>query len=364
MTGKMKKKNQGTTSTNGKGKPKKKAGTPINIKTASNPPYLVCIGASAGGLDAVSELISGFTSSLNAAVFIVLHLSKSAIGEILIHRIKKQSPLPCYLAEHKRKIKPGEIYVAPPDAHLLAKTDHMVIGHGPAENRFRPSIDVLFRSAAVSHGPKAIGVVLTGFLNDGTSGMWAIKQSGGHTLVQDPNEAEYPDMPLSVLESIEVDYSLPLKAMANVIVQIIKDNQVKSAISAPEKIIAESLLSEKMATRIESLDEVGESSLFSCPDCSGRLWKVINGKLTHYRCHVGHSYSEKDLVLRQSEATEATLWVALRMMEERNTLLKRISRENKERGLHKISQSYSEQVEQLQWHIDTLKALLLGKKHS
>ena len=320
-------------------------------------PFVVVIGASAGGLNAVAELVSQFNPGINATFFIVLHLSKAALGDILVSRIQKHSTLPCKIAEDQEAIKTGYVYVAPPDAHLLVKEQHLVIGHGPAENRFRPSIDVLFRSVAVSHGEKAIGVILTGLLNDGTVGMAAIKQSGGHCIVQDPNEAEYPDMPLAVLETMEVDYCVSLKRIGETILKIMEEAEVKN-ISPPEHIVAESKLSEKVATTIEGISNLGEKSLFACPDCGGNLWEINHGGLKHYRCHIGHAYSEKDLVVKQSESVENTLWVAVRMMEERKMLLEKIARENDRKGLNKLSLRYKEQSKQLNEHIMQLKELL------
>src|SRR5262249_47948198 len=146
------------------------------------------------------------------------------------------------------------------DVHLILKEHKMVIGHGPAENRFRPSIDVLFRSAAVSHREKVIGIILTGFLNDGTAGMIAIKKSGGYCIVQDPNEAEYPDMPMAVLENLEADESVPLKNMADLILlRILQDGKLKET-TPPPQVIAESNLSEKTATGIEKVREVGQKT--------------------------------------------------------------------------------------------------------
>lgn len=213
-------------------------------------PFIVCIGASAGGLNAILDLVSQFPADLNAAVFIVLHLSKASLGTILAEKIKQNTALGCHIARDKEKIQKGQIYIAPPDAHLLVKNDHILIGHGPAENRFRPSIDVLFRSAAAHFTERVIGVILTGMLNDGTNGMSAIKQSGGYCIVQDPNEAEYPDMPLSVLETIEVDYSVSLKKMGKVIASVIKGQKL-TGIVPPPNILAESKLSEEVATTIE-----------------------------------------------------------------------------------------------------------------
>jgi len=204
-----------------------------------------------------------------------------------------------------------------------------------------------------------IGIVLTGFLNDGTIGMSAIKRSGGYCIVQDPNEAEYPDMPLSVLESIAVDHVVPLRKMGEVILERISTAEIKG-ISPPENIVAESKLSEKAATAIEDVSKLGEETAFSCPDCGGRLWRVVNGKLKHYRCHIGHAYSESDLMLRQTETTEQTLWAAVRMMEERKLMVEKLAKQNSGQGLQRISSHYLEQSKNLQEHITKLKGLLFS----
>ena len=330
-----------------------------DIMPTEQSPFIITIGASAGGLSAIGEIVSHLHKDINAAIFVVLHLSKAAMSDILLSRVQKNSPLPCKIAEDKEPIRQGQIYIAAPDTHLLVKEDKVLIGQGPPENRFRPSIDVLFRSAAVSHREKVIGIIVTGFLNDGTIGMQAIKHSGGYCLVQDPNEAEYPDMPLSVLESVEVDHVVPLRKMGEAILERINTAEIKG-ISPPESVVAESKLSEKAATSIEEVSKLGDESAFSCPDCGGRLWSIKNGKLKHYRCHIGHAYSENDLLLRQGETTEATLWAAVRMMEERKLLVEKIAREHGDRGLYKISSHYSEQSKSLREHITRLKELLFG----
>jgi two-component system chemotaxis response regulator CheB len=319
--------------------------------------FIIAIGASAGGMNAITEIISQLPADINAAIFVVLHLSKAALGDVLVARIQKNTQLPCKLAEDKEPIRAGTIYLAPPGSHLLLKDDQVVIGHGPPENRFRPSIDVLFRSAAASHGEKTIGIILTGYLNDGTAGMIAIKSSGGHCIVQDPNEAEYPDMPISVLEHTEVDDVVSLKDMGATILRIVNEAKEKGA-SPPASVVLESRLSEKSATSIQQVSEIGKKSFYACPDCGGGLWEVENGKFNHYRCHVGHTYSENDLLLKQIETAEHTLWIALRMMEERKLLLQKVSRENNERGLGKLSGFYQEQSKNLDHHIDELKNLL------
>jgi two-component system chemotaxis response regulator CheB len=322
-------------------------------------PFIIVIGASAGGLNAVIELVCQLPDMMNAAVFIVLHLSKAAIGDMLVTKIQKKTSLPCILAEDQKEIEPGHIYVGPPDVHLIVKEDEMTLGRGPAENRFRPSIDVLFRSAAVSHRERVIGIVLSGLLNDGTIGMNAIKKCGGYCIVQDPNEAEYPDMPLAVLENMEVDYCTSLKNMADIILDVINNAEAKQ-ISIPENILEESKLSEKSATSIEGVRQLGQKSLYSCPDCGGGLWQIENGKTKHYRCHIGHAYSENDLVIKQAEETEHTLWVAVRMMEERKLLLNKIAREYNDRGFQRLNSEYNNRVEDLDQHIAKLKELLFA----
>ena len=322
-------------------------------------PFIVTVGASAGGLNAIGEIVSQLPRDINAGIFVVLHLSKAAMSDILLSRIQKNSALPCKIAEHREPIRKGQIYIAAPDTHLLVKEDSIVIGRGPAENRFRPSIDVLFRSAAASHAEKVIGIILTGFLNDGSVGMQAIKRSGGYCIVQDPNEAEYPDMPLAVLESIEVDNVLPLKKIGEAILERINTAEIPH-VQPPEHIVAESRLSEKAATAIEHVSSLGEQTAFTCPDCGGRLWRLQNGKLKHYRCHIGHVYSEQDLVLRQNETIEQTLWVAVRMMEERKLLLEKMAKRHSSRGLEKLTTHYLNQVTDLQHHITKLKELLFA----
>jgi two-component system chemotaxis response regulator CheB len=326
-----------------------------------NPEVIITVGASAGGLNAMSELVAQLPEDINAAVFVVLHLSKVGMGNFVIHRLQKYTTYTCKIAVNEERIKPNHIYVAPPDAHLLMKDHHVVIGQGPSENRWRPSIDVLFRSAAVNYGNHVVGIVLTGYLNDGTSGMLAIKESGGTCIVQDPNEAEYPDMPLSVLETMEVDYCISLARINETIKEVTHKIQPKQVNARPH-VIRETEIAEKSIVNLEAIAEIGEKSLYVCPDCGGGLWTLPEDKNTRYRCHVGHSYGEKDLLLRQAESLEATLWVALRMMEERRVLLTRVSERDANKGLSKLGLLHQQRAADLERHIEKLKELLFDVK--
>lgn len=329
-------------------------------KYMKEPKFVVAVGASAGGMNALIELVAQLKPGINAAVFIVMHLSRTSIGDFLLLRLQPHTLLKCSIAKDGEAIEKDHIYIAAPNHHLLVKKDRIILGSGPEENRWRPSIDVLFRSAAAAYSTRTIGIVLTGLLDDGTTGMDAIKRSGGICIVQDPNEAEYPDMPLSVLDSMEVDFCIPLSQMGETILKITQTEHEEKP--APPDVIIESEIAERVVVDFENVQAIAEKSIYACPDCGGGLWYIENGSgnVNRYRCHIGHSYSEKDLVVKQSEILESTLWTALRIMEERRTLLKKMEGDNRKKGLTKISSGYHEKGEGLQAHIDNMKEVLFA----
>ncbi len=328
------------------------------------PKFIVVIGTSAGGMNALIELVSQLTEDIDAAFFIVMHLSRTSISDFLVHRLQPHTSLKCEVATEGNPIEQGHIYVAAPNQHLLVKKDKIILGRGPEENRWRPSIDVLFRSAAAAYSTRVIGVVLTGSLDDGTTGMLAIKRSGGTCIVQDPNEAEYPDMPVSVLNNMEVDYCISLHQMGETISEITKSTPEE--IAAPQDVIIESEIAERVVVDYGHVKQLGEKSIYACPDCGGGLWDLPkkNGKSDRYRCHIGHSYSEKDLVVKQGEILESTLWTALRIMEERRTLLKKMEDDNNKKGLSKMATSYQEKGEDIQFHVDKMKEILFATQNT
>lgn len=322
------------------------------------PKFIVVIGASAGGVNALIELVAQFAEELEMAVFIVMHLSGTSISDFLVHRLQPHTLMPCKVAEDGAIIEQGHIYVAAPNQHLLVKKNKILLGRGPEENRWRPSIDVLFRSAAASYSSRTIGIILTGYLDDGTAGMLAIKRSGGICIVQDPNEAEYPDMPLSVLDHMEVDYSISLAKMGDIIFDLSRREPREMA--APPDVIIESEIAERVVVDYDHVRKIGEKSIYACPDCGGGLWAINRdtGKADRYRCHIGHSYSENDLVVKQGEILESTLWTALRIMEERRNLLLKMQQDGQKKGLKKMAASYQEKGREIQFHIDKMKEIL------
>lgn len=326
---------------------------------AAQPRFIVVIGASAGGLNALAELVQTLPSGLDVAYCIVLHLSRKGIGDFVVHRLNKVTSMQCSMATDGAPIEAGNIYVAPPNQHLLVKDGKILLGSGPQENRFRPSIDVLFRSAAVAYTSHAVGIILSGMLDDGTSGMWAIKRSGGVCIVQDPNQAEYPDMPLSVINNMDVDYVSELGLVAGLLIEVTRFERDKEVL-APQEVILESQIAEIMAVGIDAVEQIADKSVFACPDCGGNLWAVKGDIINRYRCHIGHSYTERDLVVKQAETASSTLWVALRMMEERKHLLRKLEVDHNQRGYNSMAADYLERSDEMQRHIDMLKMILSG----
>ncbi|HYF31510.1 MAG TPA: chemotaxis protein CheB [Chitinophagaceae bacterium] len=323
------------------------------------PRYIIVVGASAGGLNALTELTSQLNPDIDAAIFIVLHLSRTGISDFLAHRLQQFTSLHCVIAADGGSIHKGHIYIARPNYHLIVKDGKTIIGRGPTENRWRPSIDVLFRSAAVQYDGRVIGIILTGLMDDGMSGMQAIRRSGGKCIVQDPNQAEYPDMPLAVLNSMEVDHCAPLQEMGKLITDITSNKNVQQT-EIPQDLRIEAEISQRVAIGIDVVSNLGEQSVYTCPDCGGGLWRIMNNSTDRYRCYTGHLFSERDLVIKQADQIEGTFWVALRMMEERRNLLIKMEMDARQRGFNRIALEHHSKLKDLEEHITKLKDLLFA----
>lgn len=319
--------------------------------------YIIVIGASAGGFKAVTELISRLPPDLPTAIFIVMHLARSSSPEIIRNYLEKFSGYDCRIATDDEPITRGRIYLAPADFHMIIKKDRLHLTKGPHENRYRPSIDVLFRSAAANYGSGVIGIILSGMLDDGTSGMSAIKRSGGTCLVQDPLDATYPDMPISVLTQVDVDHRVPVADMGYILDDIFtRPNKPHTPI--PEDVKLEAEITERMLSSLDEVSKLGEHSNFTCPDCGGGLWELKNSPVKRYRCHTGHVYTERVLSEKQNEALEESLWVCIRMLEERRNLLMTMAERrgsNDESGHNRNEHS---RAAELHMHIERLKELL------
>jgi two-component system chemotaxis response regulator CheB len=323
-----------------------------------NNDFMIVIGASAGGITAVCEVLSRLDPGIDASIGIVIHLSPQSTTDWLLLRMRECTRLDCMIATDRMPLRKGCVYIAPANYHMIVEEKMILLGQGPMEGRWRPSINVTFRSAAVARNSHCIGIILSGLLDDGVSGMNAIRNCGGYCIVQDPGQAQYPDMPLSVLGNMEVDQTLCLEDIPSNLEDRIKEDPGPAPV--PEVIRREAALSQQAATDIDSLKEIGKDTVYSCPDCGGGLWEIKNGGLGHYRCHIGHSYTEKELSQGQAKAIENTLWIALRMMEERRYLLASLSEKESERGQKHLSEAHHERAEEMRMHIGRLKELLFS----
>ena len=242
---------------------------------------------------------------------------------------------------------------------MLVTKDRIIVSKGARENRSRPGIDPLFRSAAVAYGAKVIGVLLTGYLDDGTSGLLAIQRCGGTCIVQDPSDAAYPDMPQNALNNLRPDYCLPVDAIGQLLTEIILKPVPKSP-PVPEDIASEATIAERVVSDVTAVENLGEQVPFNCPNCGGVLWKIQKGNLLRYRCHTGHAFTADVLLAEQTRNIEETLWVALRMFEERKNLLNTMGH----RDGRPVNRSAVERAKESQVHIERIRAILLSSAKS
>ena len=287
--------------------------------------HLVVIGASAGGIEALRDLVGGLPADFRAAIAVVLHTSPQSPG--ILHEILSRSgPLPALDPHDGERLKAGHIYVAPPDFHLVIEPGRVRVTKGPRENRFRPAIDPLFRSAAQVFGPATIGVVLTGNLDDGTAGLWTIKQLGGSTIVQDPEDAMFPSMPRRALEAVAADYVVPLPDIAALLVRLTTGEPAPIR-AVPEHVDIEVKIASEEDPVSAGVHRLGNPSPLACPECHGVLLEVKEANLVRFRCHTGHAYSPESLLAEINESIEVNLWNAIRAMQE-GTLLMRTMAEH------------------------------------
>jgi two-component system chemotaxis response regulator CheB len=238
---------------------------------------IIVVGASVGGVQALSAIARGLPADLHSAIFVVLHLwphGRSYLPDIL----QDAGFLPAAHAQEGEPITPGRIYVAPPDHHLMIAPGRVRVSRGPKENRARPAIDPLFRSAGLAYGRRVVGVVLTGRLDDGAAGLWAIKALGGVAIVQDPHEAEAPQMPLSAMRQTRVDYCLPLEAIPDVLTRLASEIPAEEKrAEVPRGLEAETRIAMEADPLAAGVFELGDPSLLTCPDCHGALLRLKTG---------------------------------------------------------------------------------------
>jgi two-component system chemotaxis response regulator CheB len=316
---------------------------------------IIVIGTSEGGLETLDELIAQLPTDLSAAIFIVQHMAPDNSGEPLTRRLSRHKAFAAALATEGQRFTPGRIYIAPPDNHLLLRPETMLVRKGARENRSRPAVDPLFRSAAAAHGSRVIGVVLSGMLDDGSAGLIAIKRCGGTTVVQDPKSAAYRGMPQNALNNLDVDYCVPIGEMGQLLATLVSKPPGRRT-RVPSDIRIEAEIAERVSSDVAQVNGLGTQVPYNCPNCGGVLWEMEAADAKRYRCHTGHSFTVPSLLASQSEKIEEMLWISLRMFEERKNLL------NSAAGIavNRTAKSVNRQrLQQTQGYIERIRSILL-----
>lgn len=318
---------------------------------------IVVVGSSMGGIEALSSLARQLPENLPAAVLIVQHTSPESpglLGEIL----SRHGPLPAVIAEKGMAIERGRIYVAPPNRHMLATGDGIRVTFGPRENRSRPAIDPLFRTAAVNYRSRVIGVVLTGLLGDGAAGLLAVQRCGGLALVQAPDDAAYDDMPRRALNVVTDARQFAMDDLGKLLVRHCAE-AAPAPPPVPEALLMEARLTERAMITEDWGAVPGKATSFTCPECKGAIHEIREEGLTRFRCRVGHAYSTSDLLTDKAKSVEEALWVALQTLEERAQMLELLAGDDRQRGRHRTADGYVERASETRAHADRLRELLL-----
>lgn len=320
---------------------------------------IVVIGTSAGGLETLKQLLAGIPETTAATMFVVQHRARQS--PLCLDRILNDtSSLPVSESNDGDVFQMGHIYLAPPDRHLLLSDGRTILTRGPRENRSRPAIDPLFRSAAVAYGPRVIGVILSGMLDDGTAGLSAVKRCGGVAVVQDPDDALFSEMPQNAIDYVDVDHIERLQDLPQLLLRLVGEES-GPAITIPRDLVLETRMAEAESGDTRRTEEIGRLTAYACPSCNGPLWQLDSDAIERYRCHTGHAFTARTLAEELTEASERALWIALQTMEERSRMLLRIANQQRQRGHIRLSQRFSEQAQELEGPLHNLRWLLMNQ---
>lgn len=322
---------------------------------------IVVVGASAGGIDALLQLVQGLPAGLPAAVFVTCHLppeGRSVLPEILSRRGR-------LLARHPQdgeEVRPGQICVAPQDRHMTLEKGRVRVVRGPREHRLRPAIDPLFRSAARAYSSRVIGVLLSGALSDGVAGLMAIRNAGGLRVLQDPDDAALPFLPQNAREIAGADHVVPAREMAALLAGLVTSQPPPAG--APVMSEKDPLEKSTMAAAHDMQQQArgerrGTVSTYTCPECGGNLWEVDEKEILRFRCHVGHVYEGAELLEEQAEALEAALWTAVRTFKERCVLSRQLAVRSQQQGDRAASVRFEEEAKQAEQYAGLIERYLL-----
>ena len=313
---------------------------------------IIVVGTSAGGVEALCELTKHLPKHLDASIFVVMHIGTETMLPQILSRC---GTLPAVKAENEKRYEAGCIYCAPAHCHLSIKDHKMVLRRGPRENGHRPSADVLFRSAARTHRSKVVGVVLSGGRDDGSAGLYAIKARGGVAIVQDPNEALTPNMPQNALNMVDIDFCLPVRQIADVLVQL----TTGKATNITESPNGGTNMEDQATADHPTVEPPGDQIPVTCPECNGPLYEVKDGELAHFQCFVGHRFLPESLSEQHTEALERALWTAIRKLKERVVLHKKlVERKRRNKGEEELKKRLEESVVTAENDLKLLREIL------
>ena len=315
---------------------------------------ILAIGTSAGGVDALLRLARGLPADLPASVLVTIHLSRqftSALDRILT----SIGPLPARFARDGDQLQSQQIFIAPPDRHLLIEGDVVRLGTGPRENNSRPSIDAMLRSVAVCCAGRAVGAVLTGTLGDGASGLWAMQHCGGVTVVQDPRDAAFSEMPQAALDKAHPRHVVSLDDMPSLLDRLVREPAGETH-EAPQAVRQETQIALGGAFTMDDMDRIARRSVLACPDCHGVMWEIEEGDLVRYRCHVGHTYTAELMNLALDENLRRALGSAQRALEERVALARKLHRNALERGHRLMAEDWALKIDEYQNEMDIVRS--------
>lgn len=305
------------------------------------------IGGSAGAIEAIVTLLGGVGRALDAPVLVALHVAEAG-ADVLPSILGRATGMPVSAAADGVELVPGQVYVAPRRSHLLADSGRARLLRGPREHNARPAIDPLFRSAARAYGHRAIGVVLSGMLDDGTAGLREIRRRGGHALVQEPTDASFPQMPLSAISAVDVDDVLPAEALGARIGELVSDGRLRPAVPS---------------TRWSPAHETqpfppGMRTDIGCPLCGGPVWEEEREAEIHYQCPAGHAYTAEELLAVQEQGLDSAIWRPVRLIRDRVSLMSRLAARARSQGRTRSAEYFAEQAELESRRADLLQEAL------
>lgn len=324
---------------------------------------IIVVGASAGGFEALKTLVAGLPPKLESSLFIVWHMSPDIRG-VLPHVLNRLNTIPAAHAYDYEPIQTNRIYIAPPDHHLLVESGYVRVTRGPKENRFRPAVDPLFRSAAYAYGARVIGVVLSGALDDGTAGLWTIKQRGGLAIVQDPQDAEVPSMPENALREVVVDYCVSIAVLPDLLVQLSQEEVTEEVRMADKREDEKTAIEIRIAAQDSAFEagvmKLGALTPYTCPECHGVLSALQDGQRIRYRCHTGHAFSADSLLATITERIEDSVYSAIRGVEESVLLLNHIGDHFAEVNQPKLAAVYFRKAKDAEARAQLLRQTVLS----